>query len=96
MFGDVLMVGLRGKFLFALIIYFAGFATAIYYQAPNLEKSDIMQIQSKDKHESENRETSKAEVLAKKVHKDLRKYYSFAEEKASKVGSLIKARLDEQ
>jgi hypothetical protein len=39
---------------------------------------------------------TKGEVLAKKVHKDLLEFYSFAEEKASKVGALIKARLDEQ
>ena len=28
-------MGFKGKFLFLLIVYFAGFATAVYYLSPN-------------------------------------------------------------
>ena len=90
------MGGLRGKLLVGLIVYFAGFGTAIYYQAPALDEPEIIRRQASERHTSQDGVTSKAEVLAKKVHKDLLEYYSFAEEKASKVGALIKARLDEQ
>jgi len=91
------MGGLRSKLLVALIIYFAGFGSAIYYQAPALDGPEI------DRHKvpegrpsSEKDVVTKGEVLAKKAHKDLLEFYSIAEEKASKVGALIKARLDER
>lgn len=91
------MGGLRGKFLVAMIVYFAGFASAIYYQAPALDNTEIVRRQaSVDKPYSKDSASTKAEVLARKVHKDLLKYYSIAEEKASQVGALIKARLDEK
>jgi hypothetical protein len=91
------MGGLRGKLLVALIIYFAGFGSAIYYQAPALEGPEIAGRQMPEgRPSSENEVVSKGEVLAKRVHKDLLEFYSFAEEKASKVGILIKARLDER
>lgn len=91
------MGGLRGKLLVTLIVYFAGFASAIYYQAPALDDTEIIRRQaSVDKPSSEETVSTKAEVIARKVHADLLEYYSIAEEKASKVGALIKARLDKQ
>ncbi len=90
------MGGLRSKLLVALVIYFGGFATAIYYQAPALEGTEIARRQTSDgRLSSEDSATTRAEVIAKKVHKELLEYYSIAEEKASKVGALIKARLNE-
>ncbi len=90
------MGGLRGKLLVALVVYFGGFATAIYYQAPALEGSEISRLQTPEgKASSDESMATKAEVIAKKVHKDLLECYSFAEDKVSKVGALIKARLDE-
>ncbi|MBW8016651.1 MAG: hypothetical protein FVQ82_10720 [Planctomycetes bacterium] len=91
------MGGLRGKLLVALIIYFAGFGSAIYYQAPALEGPEITRHQMSEGKTSGKKDViTRGEVAAKKVHEDLLKFYSFAEEKASKVGALIKARLDEQ
>lgn len=91
------MGGLRSKLLVALIIYFAGFGSAIYYQAPALDGPEIDQHKlSQGRPSSENNGVTKGEILAKKAHKDLLEFYSFAEEKASKVGTLIKARLDER
>ena len=90
------MGGLRSKLLVALIIYFAGFGSAIYYQAPALDGPEIDRHQMSGKPSSGNDVVTKGEVLAKKAHEDLLEFYSFAEEKASKVGALIKARLAEQ
>lgn len=91
------MGGIRGKLLVTLIVYFAGFASAIYYQAPALDETEIVRRQaSVNEPSSVESATTKAEVLARKVHNDLLEYYSIAEEKASKVGALIKARLDKQ
>jgi hypothetical protein len=96
-FGDILMGGLRGKLLVALVIYFGGFATAIYYQAPALEGSEIARRQTSEGITSnEASMATKAEVIAKRVREDLVEFYSIAEEKASQVGILIKARLDEK
>jgi hypothetical protein len=91
------MGGLRGKLLVALVIYFGGFATAIYYQAPALEGTEIARLQTSDgKTSSEDSMATKAEVIARRVHEDLQGLYSIAEEKASQVGILIKARLNEK
>ncbi|MCF7956575.1 MAG: hypothetical protein K9M75_12295 [Phycisphaerae bacterium] len=90
------MGGLRSKLLIALIIYFAGFGSAIYYQAPALDGSEIARHDVSEEPSSKNEGVTKGEVLAKKAHKDLLEFYSFAEEKASKVGALIKARIDEK
>jgi hypothetical protein len=91
------MGGLRGKLLVAMIIFFAGFASAIYYQAPSLEGEEITRRQTSERKSfSKDEMITKGEVVAKKVHKDLLQFYSFAEEKASQVGALIKAKLDEK
>ena len=89
---------LRSKLLITLIIYFAGFASAIYYQAPavdadNIERHEVSQAIPSGK---DNNAVTKGEVLAKKARDDLLEFYSFAEEKASKVGALIKQRIDKQ
>jgi hypothetical protein len=34
-------MGLKGKFVFLLIVYFAGFGTAIYYLAPSGENKGV-------------------------------------------------------
>ena len=90
------MGGLRSKLLVALIIYFAGFGSAIYYQAPALDGPEIARHDVSEEPSSKNDVVTKGEVFAKKAHEDLLEFYSFAEEKASKVGALIKARLDEK
>ena len=90
------MGGLRGKLLVTLIVYFGGFATAIYYQAPALEGSEIVRHQMSSMLDSgESEVATRGEVIAEKVHENLLEYYSIAEEKASKVGTFIRARLNE-
>ena len=91
------MGGLRGKLLGLMIVYAAGFASAIYYQAPALESSEIAERQlPAGRPSEEEKELTKGDILVKKVRADLKEFCSFAEEKASKVGALIKQRLDEQ
>ena len=68
------------KYLLVLTFYFAGFFTAMYLLGPaDLGKFDA--------------NCSRAEVLAAKVHVQLRKIVELTEEKASKVGSTTMARL---
>lgn len=88
------MGGLRGKLLIALVVYFAGFATAIYLEAPALDGPDMVRAQSANRRDK-NKETTRAEELAEKVHASLFDYFSIAEEKASQVGALVKARLED-
>ena len=92
--GSSLMGGLRGKLLITLVVYFAGFATAIYLEAPALDGPEMARAQSSNSR-AENKETTRAEVFADKVHENLLDYISIAEEQASKVGALVKARLEE-
>jgi hypothetical protein len=35
-------MGWKGKFVFLLIVYFAGFATAVYYLAPSGENNNVV------------------------------------------------------
>ena len=87
------MGGLRSKFLVALIIYFAGFATSIYLQAPALDNTGVVQTQNSNFEEIQ--QESRAEDITKRFKSKLFEYLSIAEEKASKAGESFQARLDE-
>jgi len=62
------------KFLLILVVYFAGFFSAVYLLGP----SDLNKF---------GMNYSRAEVLACKAHIQLRKLVKFIDEKASKVGN---------
>jgi len=83
---------LRSKFLLALIIFFAGFATAIYTLAPSYAEAG-----GSKKTEIHSRKVSnKSGDFALKFNSGMRKCISFAEEKAVEIGQTVKARLSER
>ncbi len=85
------MFGFRGKVLFTLVVYFAGFATAIYVLAPVDAEAMEVKEESLGANYSEMRLDS--EEFAEKASVGLHKFVSFAEGKASEVKRLVKAKL---
>ena len=88
----------RSKLLLALIIYFAGFATAVYYLAPADANANADGIKAggfgfgSQASVSE----SKSGEFGKIAGASMRKFVTFAEEKAVQLGEIIKKELDEQ
>ena len=84
----------RSRILFALIVYFAGFATAIYALAPVADaKPDSVSRDVKDHNQTDSGSKSKRFALVFNSH--MRKCISVAEEQAEKLGEFINAKLAE-
>lgn len=81
----------RSKLLFMLIVYFAGFATAVYFLAP----ADEEMTSSRNFNESYRHRQLDTEQFAKTTSVRLHKLFSFAGDKASEVSELIKEKLAE-
>lgn len=73
---------MRSKLLLLLIIYFMGFATAIYFLAP-VQDSNISQ------------NFVKTNEIAKKVDVGMKQFLCFAGEKTVELGRIIKSKLPE-
>lgn len=103
------MGGIRRKLLIMLIIYCSGFASAVYALAPAsrdnkgvfLEVKKLIQGQRTECN-SESRTTdfsneqnadNENEITAETVNTKIEEWLSFAEDKASKVGAMIKTKL---
>jgi hypothetical protein len=87
----------RSRILFALIIYFAGFATAIYTLAPVADagaKPDLRASQAKHRNADDSGPKSERFALAFSSH--MHKCISVAEEQAEKIGEFIKTELAER
>lgn len=84
----------RRKILFALIMYFAGFATAIYALAPADDTQTHSQASAAKIHNNSDTGSS-SEQFASAFNTHMRKYLSVAEEQAEKLGEFIKAKLAE-
>jgi hypothetical protein len=80
--------------MFALIMYFAGFATAIYALAP-VEDTVIHSQASAAKIHNHSDSGSKSQQFASAFNSNMRKYLSVAEEQAEKLGEFIKTKLAE-
>ncbi len=75
----------------ALIIYFAGFATAIYFLAP------VTEADGKAEKVTRSRESnSETQQFAIAFNGKMKKALSFAEEKAAEIGQAIKTELAER
>ena len=78
----------RGKLITALVIYFAGFATAIYFLAP------VTETGSKAGQVTRNHESnSETQQFAIAFNGKMKQALSFAEEKAVELGQTIKTEL---
>lgn len=87
-------MGWRGKLLFAMIVYAAGFFTAIYVLAP----SDLQAAASRNGESGwQERTTERAEadtpVWAASVKEGMSKVMSFAEEQSLRLAETIKTQL---
>lgn len=82
-------MGWRTKFVFLLVAYCAGFATAIYYLAPTpdgkkrVQSLPIAQISS----------ALKAQDLAKSFNSGVAKCFGFSKEAAEEAAKLLEAKL---
>jgi len=85
------MRGWRSKVIFLLVVYFAGFATAIYFLAPAPENQTNASI---DKGLAYS--VLKSNEFAKSFNSGMHKCIDFAKEAALRVGELIKQKLDEK
>ena len=85
------MRGWRIKFIFLLMVYFAGFATAIYCIAP-----------APDKQSSESCGKSlafselKSDEFAKSFNTGMHKCIDFGKDAALRVGKILKQKLEER
>ena len=81
----------RGKFVFLLIVYFAGFATAIYTLAPAPENQDF-------RHGSKNFSCSalKSDEFAQSFNTGMHKCLDFSKDLAWRMGKFLKQKIDER
>lgn len=85
------MGGWRTKFVFLLVIYFAGFATAIYCLAPVPENRDF-QPGERNFFNS----ILKSDDFAHSFNSGMHKCIGFGREAASRVGTFLKQKYDER
>jgi len=85
----------RTKLLTALIIYFAGFATAIYYLAPASERTKASGRSSKRFDLRGQVSEFRTSEFGETAETSIKSFVSFAEEKAVQLGEFIRAKLAE-
>ena len=85
------MVGWRVKFIFLLIVYFAGFATAIYCLAP-APKNQMRPTCEKSFASS----ALKSDELAKSFNAGMHRCIDFGRDAARRAGRFIKQKYDDR
>ena len=86
------MRGWRGKIIFLLIVYFAGFATAIYCLAP-VPEDRACKIHNEKSFVCS---AFKSDEFAKSFNTGMHKCVDFGKDAASRAGKFIKQKLDER
>ncbi len=87
---------MRGKLLFILIIYFAGFFSAIYFLSPGSAGSTASLDNTREFAIDGHEKIVQARDVAIKIGAGMRQFLCVAGEKASRISEIIKAKLDEQ
>lgn len=83
-------MGWRSKFVFVLIVYFAGFATAIYCLAPApVEKKGVSQ------RKGVFGPSLRSDKIALSVNSGIRKCIALGKEAAARAAALIKEKVEE-
>ena len=103
------MGGIRRKLLVMLIIYCSGFASALYALAPTSREDKVatgflskliessQRTECKSESWADDAETqSKSKITTATINTNIEKWLRFAEDKASKVGVLVKMKLAER
>lgn len=88
--GTIVIMGWRTKFVFLLIVYFSGFATAVYCLAPTPEQDSDSTMQVADV-----RSALKSEELARSVNSGMHKCIAFGKEAAVEAAQFMREKLDE-
>ena len=81
----------RSKFVFLLIVYFAGFATAIYTLAPVAENQKF-----KHSDKSFTYSALKTDEFAQSFNTGMHKCLDFSKDLACRMGKFLKQKLDER
>ena len=84
------MLGWRTKLVFLLVVYFAGFATAIYFLVPVPEGQDVEFAENSLFHSA-----IKSDDLAKSFNAGIHKCIDFGEDALSHTGKFIKQKMDD-
>jgi len=82
------MRGFRGKFILLLIVYFAGFATAIYTLAPMPDSQNTIQSE-----QGQACSVLKSEKFAQEFNVQLHRCVDFVKEKSEEAGEFIKDKI---
>ena len=83
-------MGWRSKLVFLLVVYFAGFATAIYTLAPVPENKNVQHASSGFTYSA-----LKSDKFAQSFNVEMRKCLDLAKDAAQKAGRFIKQKIDE-
>ncbi len=83
-------MGWRTKFVFLLMVYAAGFATAVYFLAPTPEPTTQPPLQLAHLVSAQ-----KTQELLKSLNSGLHKCLGFSKETAAEAAKLLQAKLDE-
>lgn len=89
--GKTVPMGWRSKFVFLLVVYFAGFATAIYCLAPASEEKKSRSRRQKQSAYS----GLTSDEFAKSVNSGMHKCIDLGKEAAARAAKLIKEKIDE-
>jgi hypothetical protein len=84
------MGGIRSKFILLLIVYFAGFATAIYTLTPVPDSENLSQSERGFAHS-----VLKSDEFAQKFNVHMHHCIDFIKEKGCQVGEFIKEKINE-
>jgi hypothetical protein len=88
-------MGWRTKFVFLLIVYCAGFATAIYFLAPTPEKKTSQGKSQSPLQLAQMGAALKAQELIKSFNGGMHKCVGFSKEAADEAAKLIEAKISE-
>ena len=88
--GTIVTMGWRTKFVFLLIVYSSGFATAVYCLGPTPEQDSGSPVQVADV-----RSALKSEELARSVNSGMHKCIAFGKETAFEAARLLREKIDE-
>ena len=84
------MKGFRSKLIFSFLVYFAGFATAIYFLAPPPAGQDTKQIEIGNV-----RTKIDSQEFVQSFNSGMRKCLAFGKEAAQRTAKLVKEKVDE-
>ncbi len=90
--GRIILSGWRSKLIFLLIIYFAGFATAIYTLAPTPESNGKATLSGFSRH-SENGSRITSKEFVESFNIGMHKCVDFGKEAACRTAEFLKEKI---